>query len=102
MQALVVYQLKCTCGKTYVGKTERNIFVRMEEHKTGVGTAEYKSSCFTHTQQFNHSIDYDKVKIIDKASNNHQLLLKEMLHIDKLKPELNKQKHSYTNSLIIG
>ena len=56
----------------------------------------------THTQQFNHSIDYDKVKIIDKASNNHQLLLKEMLHIDKLKPELNKQKHSYTNSLIIG
>ena len=74
----------------------------MEEHKTGVRTAEYKSSCFTHTQQFNHSIDYDKVKIIDKVSNNNQLLLKEMLHIDKLKPELNKQKHSYTNSLIIG
>ncbi len=29
-------------------------------------------------------------------------LIKEMLHIDKLKPSLNKQKQSYYNCLLLG
>ena len=50
----------------------------------------------------NHRIDWDEIKIIDSARDDRRLLLKEMLHINKLKPELNIQKSSKLFSLLIG
>ena len=38
-----------------------------------------------------HKIDATNIEIIDKADNNFKLMLKEMLHIIKHKPELNTQ-----------
>ncbi len=38
-----------------------------------------------------HIIDASVIEIIDKADNNFKLMLKEMLHINKLKPMLNTQ-----------
>ena len=49
-----------------------------------------------------HRIDWDNMEILDTARDQRRLLLKETLHINKLKPELNVQKSSKLFSLIIG
>jgi hypothetical protein len=38
-----------------------------------------------------HQMDYENIEIIDKASTDFKLRMKELLHILKRKPELNKQ-----------
>ena len=63
--------------------------------KKGLGTYEYKSALHKPSIDHGHSIDYDNVEILDKASSDKKLLLKEMLYI-------NKQKNSCLFSLIIG
>lgn len=87
-QSLVVYKLKCdSCEASYIGKTERILSHRIKEHQTST-----TSACFQHTK-FNagHKIDYDGIEIIDRADNNMKLEVKELLHILKQKPTLNKQ-----------
>ncbi len=74
----------------------------IKEHKLGSGIEEYKSALFKHTRSTGHKIDYNSPVILDKASNHNKLLLKEMLHINRLKPTLNKQKKSALFNMIIG
>ena len=97
MQSCVVYHLKCSdCNADYIGKTSRQVKRRFEEHKSGSQKDEtYDSACFDHEKTFNHKIDYENFKILDRATSDQMVLIKEMLHIDKLKPSLNKQKQSY-------
>jgi hypothetical protein len=38
-----------------------------------------------------HSIDYKAIEVIDRASNDLKLRIKERLHIIAEKPEMNKQ-----------
>ena len=38
-----------------------------------------------------HIKDASDIEIIDKADNNFKLMIKEMLHINKMKPMLNTQ-----------
>ena len=103
LQSLVVYKIGCkNCSDFYIGKTARCLVRRIEEHKKGLGTDDYKSALYKHSIDHGHSIDYDNVEILDKASNDKKLLLKEMLYINKLNPTLNKQKNSCLFSLIIG
>ncbi len=47
-------------------------------------------------------IDYENFKTLDRATSDQMILIKEMLHIDKLKPSLNKQKQSYYTCLLLG
>ena len=42
-------------------------------------------------------MDYDNVEVIDNASNDFKLKMKELLHILKTEPELNKQLNSQSN-----
>jgi hypothetical protein len=100
----VVYKIKCsTCDSFYVGKTVRCLERRIKEHANGTGTEENKSALYRHTQDKpGHVIDYNNVEICDTASDYRKLLLKEMLIINELRPDLNKQKNSALFSLIIG
>ena len=93
-QSLVVYKLKCnTCNADYIGKTERILCHRIKEHKTS-----NKSACFLHTKENpGHVVNYDEVEVIDRANNNTKLQVKELLHILKQKPTLNKQLNSQSN-----
>ena len=51
-----------------------------------------KSAIQVHKKQFpTHQIDANNIKILDRADNNFKLMLKEMLHINTKKPELNVQ-----------
>ena len=93
-QSLVVYKLKCdSCDAEYIGKTERILHHRVKEHRTG-----NTSACFQHVSNNpGHKIDYDGIEIIDRADNNMKLQIKELLHILKQKPTLNKQLNSQSN-----
>ena len=55
-----------------------------------------------HMTKENHRIDWDDMQVIDTARDDRRLLLKEMLHINNLKPQLNVQKSSKLFSLLIG
>jgi predicted GIY-YIG superfamily endonuclease len=89
MQSLVVYRIKCeTCGQEYIGKTERILAHRIKEHNN----PKSESAIQTHKKENpTHQINASNIEILDKADNNFKLMLKEMLHINTHKPELNTQ-----------
>jgi hypothetical protein len=98
MRSKIVYRINCLdCEKFYVGKTKRQFLQRKIEHKIHENSSVYK-----HMTTENHRIDWDDMKIIDTARDDRRLLLKEMLHINNLKPQLNVQKSSKLFSLLIG
>ncbi len=112
-KSMVVYCLTCSCGHIYIGKTDRILSERMNEHKRDV-----KSSCYQHVavcqelgwashklevrnkmekpedrEAYTCKIDYRAVKVIDSRDNCMQLLYKELLHIHQKDKEtsINKQ-----------
>ena len=99
MRLKIVYRIDCDRSKKfYIGKTKRHYITRKNEHMTC-----NNSSVFKHIEENpSHVIDWDNMKILDTAKDNWRLLLKAMLHINKLKPELNVQKSSKLFSLLIG
>ena len=103
LQSGLVYRLNCQdCDSFYIGKTSRHLKTRMNEHKAGKGEGDNISSAYKHCQEFSHRIDYDNVQILDRSSDYKKILIKEMLYIEKFKPDLNKQLHSQVFSLILG
>ena len=103
LRSLIVYKIKCSnCPKFYIGKTSRCLIRRLHEHKNGTGKDDYQSALYKHSVETGHVINYTDVEILDSASDDRKLLLKEMLYINKLEPTLNKQLKSSLFSLIIG
>ena len=93
-QSLVIYHVKCQeCDADYIGKTERILFYRIQEHK-GESSNKIDSAIHQHQLATSHKIDFDNVKIIDRADCDFKLQFKEILQIDKRKPSLNKQFNS--------
>jgi hypothetical protein len=88
-QSLVVYRLTCeTCKQTYIGKTERILAHRIKEHLN----PKKDSAIQTHLQENpTHVFDPENIEILDKATSNFKIRLKEELHIITHKPELNSQ-----------
>ncbi len=73
-----------------IGKTERILIYRISEHSN-----KNNSACYKHTiDNKGHQMDYDNIKPSDRARNDFKLRMKELLHILKTKPELNKQLNS--------
>ena len=108
MKSYVVYRFNCpSCNKRYIGKTERNLCTRTEEHaSTDKDSAIYNHlrTCTNHNHlkglfsfgndSFNEiQLDTTEVQnnteIIDSAHNWNILLLKEALLIKQKNPELN-------------
>ena len=86
----MIYQIKCKeFQASYIGKTERILFHRVEEHKGKSDSAIHEHHLVT-----SHMIDFEKVEIIDRADSDFKLQFKEILQIDKRKPTLNKQLNS--------
>ena len=52
----VVYLLKCPCGLYYVGKTSRELRVRISEHKSTIRNKDDKSSVARHFMEAGHDI----------------------------------------------
>ncbi|KAJ8938974.1 hypothetical protein NQ318_005216 [Aromia moschata] len=63
-----VYELKCTCGKSYIGQTGRSIQCRIKEHQrhTRLGNTD-KSAIAEHVHaNENHKIDYENIRVLTK------------------------------------
>ena len=96
----VIYIFACaSCNACYIGETTKQFIVRVNEHLyTDKTSAIYRhintnpsckalSNCETFT-------------IIDRASTDYQLRIKEAFHIQKLQPILNKQIKSIKVELV--
>ena len=91
----VVYQYKCRCSATYVGKTECNLGKRMAEHE-GVSerTGERKqkplhSAIRDHSRKHHHPFDRDNFSVLSSAKDKFSLALLEAMFIKVNKPKLN-------------
>ncbi len=85
-RSCVVYSIHCkTCKKEYIGQTKRILRLRLNEHKT-----RNESACKKHTSENpEHEMDYDGIKVLDTADTEQKLRVKELLHILDRKPLLN-------------
>ena len=91
----VVYEVPCSCGKVYIGKTIRTLEARIKEHKKAVQEADYKSAIAEHVWEEQHRILWDGVRILDTA-DREDLLLKEAVHI-QLREDTEKIKREGVN-----
>ena len=91
-QSEVVYQIPCSCGKTYVGETTMRLETRMKEHQDACcsGMLE-KSAVAEHAWEHHHPIRWQDTRVVDRARRPKELHLKEALHIQTLTEELLNQ-----------
>jgi hypothetical protein len=95
-QALVVYHVKCNeCDEDYIGMSIRILNQRVFEHNN-----DPDSHVLKHQKIKGHKMDFDNIRILDKASNQLKLQYKEMLYIRKMNPSINMQMNSSLFSLI--
>ena len=91
LQSYVVYQFTCAgCKAYYIGETKRHLNTRTEEY---LGK-DKKPHIYSHLQenpQCQEKNDSNCFEIIDRASIYFRFQMKEALHINWKKLELNKQ-----------
>jgi hypothetical protein len=98
LRSNIIYTVQCLdCKKNYIGKTTRHFYTRKHEHMT-----DKESTVFKHFNETKHQMDWENMEILDSARDDYRLRLKEMLYINKLKPELNEQKSSQMFSLLLS
>ena len=93
MKSFLVYKFTCaSCSSSYIGETCRHFKTRIEEHIK----KDNKSHIFKHLHASETCFDsYNSLcfKIIDKANSKFDLKIKEALHINWRKPNLNAQQN---------
>ena len=98
----VVYFFKCAgCNASYVGQTTRHFSVRVNEHL-------YKKSqptgIFKHLeadQKCRSACNETCFKVIDRDSSPFRLQIKEAIHNEWLKPNINKQRQLLKMGILI-
>ena len=77
------------CKEAYIGETERSLKTRFNEHRRPSSTASEVSN-HIHIESPGHSVDLDKVRILDRDNRWFQRGVKEAVHIKANQPSLNK------------
>ena len=86
----IVYSISCTCGKLYIGEQTRRLEKRVKEHQDACKRVDEKVSAIAeHAWQQHHPIKWEEVRVVDRASKNRELKIKEALHI-QMTPDNNK------------
>ena len=82
------------CKESYIGESERSVKTRFLEHKRRSST---KSEVSQHIyiESPGHTVDLDKVKILDKDDRWFERGVKEAIYIRAYKPSLNKDGGRY-------
>ena len=95
----VVYKFVCvSCNACYIGETIRHFQTRINEHvKSDTNSMIFKH--LVNNSSCKNSFDINSFKIIDSASSDFQLKIKEALHIQNSNPILNSQVKSYKTAL---
>ena len=81
LRKMVVYEIKCSCGASYIGSTVRHLHTRMKEHYSTP-----TSAIFKHRLSCQGSLE---TSILWNAKDAVDLRLKEAIRISLSKPRLN-------------
>ena len=95
------YKLKCSCGHSYIGQTQRNLKFRLDEHnpkKSSHQATDVVKRLYTYPDHF---MDFKNPEILASAFNYRELLIKETLLIQEQQPEINVDNFPplYTSSI---
>ena len=92
----VIYNYTCGgCNASYIGKTTRNLSIRICEHKglsyrtKRVLNKPMQSSIREHSHEKDHVINRENFEVLDSSSFDNDLLILESLWIWKKRPTLN-------------
>ena len=86
-KADVVYKIQCKdCDSNYVGETSRLLKTRVKEHQRP------SSPVCEHAQTTGHQIDYQKPKVLDRESDWFRRGVKEAIHIEANRSDLNRDR----------
>ena len=78
----VVYQIPCTqCDEVYIGETGRPLKTRTSEQKRAVGMGNARNSNAAHWMRTGHSMDWNAVAVVDRASRWRERKVKESVYI---------------------
>ena len=68
-QAIAVYEVLCTCGKVYIGKTKPQLKARLKEHKDAcIKCLTDKSAIAEHAWANDHPINWVETRIVKRAN----------------------------------
>ena len=99
LKSFPVYKFTCaSCSSSYIGETCHHFKTRIEEHIK----KDNKSHFFKHLHSTTTcfvSYNYLSFKIIDKANSKFELRIKEALHYNWRKPNLNAQQNHLSLTL---
>ena len=76
-----MYRIGCSCGKTYIGETGRNLDIRLKEHKRAVKMDNQNNGIVVHVNKTLHDIEWNNTEILEQESNWNKRKVKEVLHI---------------------
>jgi len=87
----LVYKISCNdCDVSYVGQTKRQLKTRLNEHNNNLKQDKSKHSIISeHITKYDHSFDWDNMRIMDRESNYFKRIVSEMIHIKEQKSGLN-------------
>jgi len=90
----VIYKICCNdCDASYVRQTKRKLKTRINEYLKNIKLDPQKHSVTTdHILEFDHTIDWKGVKIVDFEPHYYKRLISEMIHIREQKNGLNLKK----------
>ena len=102
LKSFLVFKFTCAnCSSNYIGETCRHFKTRIEDHLK----KDYKSHIFKHLHSTATCFDsYNPFcfNMIDKASSKFDLKIKEALHINWRKSNLNAQQNHLALTLSLG
>lgn len=79
----VIYKIKCSCNKVYVGNTSQKLSARLVQHKSNIKTRPKSCALANHIfHNKTHSFDKDNVEVLDIEHDSKRRLLLEMFHIN--------------------
>ena len=99
LQSFIVLKFICAnCKVCYVDETPRHFITRINEHLQ----KDPKSNIFKNLPEsriYNSVCNKDSFSVIDQATSEYHLKMKDAMHIKWIQPKLNKQDKYYNLSL---
>jgi hypothetical protein len=91
-----IYKIPCKdCSHIYIGQTKRLISTRREEHRKAVEKKDdEKSALAAHHKATQHSIDFDKTRVIAPIRQHGPRLVREAIEINKASHTMNRKSES--------
>jgi hypothetical protein len=85
-----IYEVPCgACERTYVGRTNRKISARIDEHRVSVRRQETTSALALHVLNEGHWIDFDHAKTLVRLDHERPRIYREAIEIHKRPHSLN-------------